>query len=112
MAAEEKSEMEAHILGPAESERLATLIERQRHGLLSEEEWAELDGLVAAYGRELHEQRLRELAKKRGVPLEHVRREIDAQFAEAVRQWQEIEPGLTRWQDQILTDGVSAQGAR
>ncbi len=53
-----------------------------------------------------------ELAKKRGVPLEHVRRETDAQLAEAVRQWQEIELGLTRWQDQILADGVSAQGAR
>ncbi len=112
MAAEKENEMEAHILGPVESERLSALIERQRHGLLSEEEWAELDGLVAAYGHELHEQRLRELAKKRGVPLEHVRLETDAQFAEAVRQWQEIEPDLTRWQDQILADGVSAQGAR
>ena len=112
MAAEEKNKMEECILGPAESERLSTLIERQRHGLILEEEWAELDKLVAAYGRELHEQRLRELAKKRSVPLEQVRLETDAQFAEAVRQWQEIEPDLTRWQDQILADGVSAQGAR
>ncbi len=107
MSAEEKSEMEAHILGSAESERLSTLIERQRHGLLLEEEWAELDRLVATYGRELHEQRLRELAKKRSVSLEQVRLETDAQLAEAVRQWQEIEPDLTRWQDQILVNGVS-----
>jgi len=107
MSAKERSGMEAHIPGPVESEHLSALIERQRHGLLSEEEWAELDRLVATYGHELHEQRLRELAKKRSVPLEQVRLETDAQLAEAVRQWQEIEPDLTRCQDQILVNGVS-----
>jgi hypothetical protein len=34
---------------------MAALVDRQAHGLLTDEEWAELEKLVATYGRLLHD---------------------------------------------------------
>ena len=50
-----------------------------------------MEKLVATYGRLLHERRVREVARKRGQPVEQVRREMEESLAQAVDQWQAIE---------------------
>src|SRR5579871_6508148 len=69
-------EADMPILGPADSRRMAALVDRQAQRLLTDEEWAELEKLVATYGRLLHERRVREVARKQGRPFEDVRREM------------------------------------
>jgi hypothetical protein len=75
---------------------MAALVDRQAHGLLSDEEWAELEKLVATYRRLLHERRVREVARKRGQPVEQVRREMEESLAQAVDQWRVIEADPTQ----------------
>lgn len=53
-------------------------------GALSDSESAELQGLVGTYSRLLHERRVREIAERRGVSEEQVRRETEAAVAEAL----------------------------
>lgn len=78
-------------LGPQESRRLAELFDRQARGDLSTAEQAELEALVAEYGRRLHERRIRELAERRGIPIERARREAAAQLEEALAWWRVFE---------------------
>jgi len=86
-------EAEADILRPADSRRMAGLVDRQAQGLLTDAEWEELETLVATYGRRLHERRVREVARQRGQPLERVRREMEESLAQAAAQWRAIETG-------------------
>jgi len=79
------------ILGPQENQRLAELFDRQEQSILSEPEKAELRALVDLYGRRLHERRLRELADERGVPVEQVRRDVDAELDDARAWWAAFE---------------------
>ncbi len=90
---EDEGEEAADILGPADSRRMAGLVDRQAHGLLTDAEWEELETLVATYGRRLHERRVREVARQRGQPLERVRREMEESLAQAAAQWRAIEAG-------------------
>jgi transcriptional regulator with XRE-family HTH domain len=78
-------------LSPDESRRLAELFDRQARQALSPAEALELEALVAAYGRRLHERLLRELAEQRGIPLAQARREAQAQLDEALLWWQAFE---------------------
>ncbi|HEY7067077.1 MAG TPA: helix-turn-helix transcriptional regulator [Chloroflexota bacterium] len=75
-------------LTSAESQRLAELFERQARQALPPVDREELEGLVAEYGRRLHERLLGELAQQRGIPLEQARSESQAQLDEAHRWWQ------------------------
>ncbi len=84
-------ETEAAILGPAESKRMSALIEKQRCQLLADDEWDELEAIVATYGRQLHERRMQAFARERGVPVEQVRRETAAHLAEAHAWWDAFE---------------------
>ena len=95
-SADDNGEADLRILGPADSQRMAALVDRQAHGLLRDEEWAELEKLVATYGRLLHERRVREVARKRGQPVEQVRREMEESLAQAVDQWRAIEAAPTQ----------------
>lgn len=101
-------ETDLAILGPAESRRMAALVDRQAHGLLTDEEWAELEKLVATYGRLLHERRVREVARKQGRPLEQVRREMERSLAQAAEQWRAIDDDPT----QQLVMGAHDQARR
>ncbi|MFN8559539.1 MAG: helix-turn-helix transcriptional regulator [Dehalococcoidia bacterium] len=74
-------------LDSAQSHRLADLFDRQARGALSPAEQDELESLVSAYGRRLHERRLRELAHQRGVALDEVRREAATRFDDALSWW-------------------------
>jgi transcriptional regulator with XRE-family HTH domain len=93
---DDNGEADLRILGPADSRRMAVLVDRQAHGLLSAEEWAELEKLVATYGRLLHERRVREAARKRGQPVEQVRREMEESLAQAMNQWRAIAAAPTQ----------------
>jgi transcriptional regulator with XRE-family HTH domain len=84
----DEAEVARTDLSPDESRRLAELFDRQARGALSTAEQAELEALVADYGRRLHERRLRELAERRGVPVEQARREVAAHLDEALAWWQ------------------------
>lgn len=75
-------------LGPEESRRLAELFERQAVGALARAEQEELEGLVAEYGRRLHERRIQQFAQQRGIPVEQARHEAAAQFDQALAWWQ------------------------
>jgi len=74
-------EEEPPVLGLEDSRRMGELFDR---GALSESESAELQGLVGTYSRLLHERRVREIAERRGVSEEQVRRETEAAVAEAL----------------------------
>jgi hypothetical protein len=77
-----------NALPPTESKRLSDLFARKREAGLTDEEGTELDTLIAAYGRRLHEQNLRELAQRGGVSIEAAERESAAQIAEALDWWE------------------------
>lgn len=53
-------------------------------GALSDAEDVELQGLVGKYSCLLHERRVREIAQKRGVPEDQVRRESEIAVADAL----------------------------
>src|SRR5438094_39203 len=74
VAVDDDDEAESRVLSPADSRRVAVLVGRQAQRLLTEEEWTELEELVARYGQLLHERRLRARARRRGVSLEQERR--------------------------------------
>lgn len=84
-------EGDATELSSDESSRLAQLFERQSRGTLAQAEQDELETLVAAYGRRLHDRRLGELARQRGIPLDEARREAAAQFDDALAWWRGFE---------------------
>jgi hypothetical protein len=75
-------------LNPHESRRLAELFDLQAHGTLSQAEQQELHELVAEYGRRLHERRLQEIARQRGISVEEARREMATELDQAVLWWQ------------------------
>lgn len=89
---------EINALDPWQSHRLSELFDRQAHGILSPTEAVELEALVATYGRQLHEQRLRELAAQRGISLEEARRAADEGFDRAREWWQTFEASPERRQ--------------
>lgn len=79
-------EASGQILSAKESRWLAELLDRQGRARLSEAERTELDSLISTYGERLHEQSVQEIAHKRGMSVEQVRREAEAAVTEA-RDW-------------------------
>ena len=64
---------------PEQSRRLSELFDAQSRRGLTSDERQEIETLVADYGRRLHESRLQEIARKRGVTVEKARRQVAAQ---------------------------------
>jgi hypothetical protein len=89
------AEAEALDLGPDQSQRLADLFALQAQGTLSDEARAELEALVAEYGRLLHERRLREIAQQRGISVSEARHDVEESLAGALAWWEKFhaEPG-------------------
>jgi len=106
---EEDGAAESRILGPVDSQRMATLVGRQAQRLLTESEWVELEGLVAKYGQLLHERRLRARAQRHGVSLEQEQRETEVHLAHQIDQWP---PAEFDAQQQALIDGAVESRAR
>ena len=84
------------ILDRSQSRRMRTLYQRQGQRSLTDDEWAELDGLVAAYGHRLHERRMRKLAQRRGISAEQAERDTAVDLADALDWWQEVAPDPAR----------------
>jgi hypothetical protein len=76
----------AFDLDPEQSRRLAELLDLQDKRESTPSEQSETDGLVAEWGRRLHEAGIREIAKKWGRPLEETRH-----LAEAIEWWRAFE---------------------
>lgn len=81
----ESAEKES-VLTPAQSSRLRQLYEQQGQRALTEDEWAEMDALVAQYGRLVYEQGVRDIATARGLPVEQARADLVAEM-ERVLAW-------------------------
>ena len=88
MAAE--TEEEDSVLTPAQSQRLRQFYEQRGQRALTEDEWAEMDALVALYGRRLYEQGVRDIAKARGRPVEQTQ-------ADSRQKWSGPRPGDDNW---------------
>lgn len=84
------------ILDPDQSRRMRELYDRQGQRSLTDDERTELDGLVAAYGHRLHERRMRELARRRGISVEQAERDTAADLADALDWWQEVQSDPAR----------------
>jgi hypothetical protein len=78
-------------LDPHQSRRLSELFDRQAHSTLSQAEQDELEALVTEYSWRLHEHRLREIAKQRGISLDEARAISSAGLADALAWWQAFE---------------------
>lgn len=78
-----REEEEETILGPEDSRRMGELFDR---ATLTDAESAELQELVSTYSRLLHGRRVREIAQKRGVSEDQVRRDTEAAVADT-RGW-------------------------
>ncbi len=72
-------DVEGSVLVPEQEHRLRALYATQHRRPLTEDEWREMDSLVAAYNERLCEQGLEDLARSRAVPVEVVRSELDAE---------------------------------
>jgi hypothetical protein len=90
-AAEEDS-----ILTPEQSHRLRSLYERQGQRALTEDEWAELDELVATYGRLFYAQGVRDIAAQRGLPVEQVQADLAADLERVLAWRRELEADPAR----------------
>jgi hypothetical protein len=76
-------------LSPDQSRRLAELFDRQADGLLAEPERAELNALVAEYGRQFQETTATEVARQRGIPVEEVQRQADERVGLVGAWWEQ-----------------------
>lgn len=89
---------DADILDPDQSRRLHELYDQQGRRSLMDDEWVELESLVAAYGHRLHERRMRELAQRHGISVEQAERDTAADLADALDWWQEVQSDPDRLQ--------------
>lgn len=90
-AAEEDS-----ILTSEQSHRLRSLYERQGQRALTEDEWAELDELVATYGRLFYAQGVRDIAAQRGLPAEQAQADLAADLERVLAWRRELEADPAR----------------
>jgi transcriptional regulator with XRE-family HTH domain len=93
---EEVHDPTSSYLTPEQSQRLSELFDRQARGDLAADDQAELDRLVAAYGRRLHERQVRDYAARQGLSVEQARREIASRFEEAIAWQPAAEPDQAR----------------
>lgn len=79
-------DLQAPLLDPEESQRMAQLFERQSDGTISMAEQRELETLVADYGLKLRALRIRQLTKSRGLSTEEAERLIAEEVRTALAQ--------------------------
>jgi len=84
------------VLSPVQSQRLSELFDLQDDGRLTATERIELDALVAAWGRAVNEQGIRDLAARRGVPVEEMRAEVLADVDHALVWWRAVQDDPAR----------------
>ena len=87
---------EGDYLDPTQSRRMEDLFEAQGWRDLTDDERAELGALVAAWGHRANEQALRDIAAKRGQPIERVRADVDADLNRALAWWADAQADPAR----------------
>jgi len=90
------SDDEDGALDPEQSRRLSELFDLQDYGRLTEAERAELDALVAAWGRAVNERGIRDLAARRGIPVEQMQAEVLGEVDHALAWWREVQDDPAR----------------
>jgi hypothetical protein len=80
-----------YALSPEQSRRMSELFRRQDYVGLTTTEQAELQALVNASARQLHELRIREIAELRGVSVEQARHDVAQELEEALKWWEAFE---------------------
>jgi len=105
-------DVEEHdVLDPEQSRRLQSLYNRQHRRALTEAEWAEMDELVAAWGRGVYERGVHSIAAKRGQPVEQVRAELAADLEQKLAWRRELEANPARLQA-LIDESRERQRAR
>ena len=84
------------VLSPVQSRRLSELFDLQDDGRLTATERIELYALVAAWGQAVNEQGIRDLAARRGVPVEEMRAEVLADVDHALVWWRAVQDDPAR----------------
>jgi len=102
---------EDDVLDPEQSRRLQSLYNRQHRRALTEAEWAEMDELVAAWGRGVYERGVRDIAAQRGQPVEQVRTELAADLEQKLAWRRELEANPARLQA-LIDEARARQRAR
>ncbi len=87
---------EEDVLDPDQSRRLEDLLEAQDWRTLTGDEHAELRELVAEWGHRANEQALRDIAAKRGQPIEQVRADVAVDLDRALVWWEEVQADPAR----------------
>ncbi len=87
---------EDDVLAPGQSRRLSDLFDLRGRRPLTNDERAELDALVGAWGRAVSERGFRDLARRRGVPVEQVRAEALADVDRALAWWHAVQADPAR----------------
>lgn len=102
---------EGNVLSSEQSRRLSELFDRQDDGRLTAAERAELDTLVDAWGRAVNERGIRELAARRGLPIEQMRAEVLADVDRALAWWREVQDDPARL-EAVIHDAKERRQAR
>jgi nucleotidyltransferase/DNA polymerase involved in DNA repair len=105
-----RTEANKPVLGTRDSRRLAQLLDKQGRQTLSGTESDELEALVAKYRHLLHERRLSEIARQRGISVEQARREAEVPVNESLRWWRTFSTDPQRRQG--VADQVKRRRAR
>ncbi len=92
----DKPSDEDDILDPEQGRRLSELFDLQDYGHLTEAERAEMDALVALWGRAVNERGIRDLAARRGVPVEQMRADVLGDVDRALAWWREVQDDPAR----------------
>ncbi len=102
---------EDDVLTPAQSRRLSDLFDLRSQRPLTDDERAELDALVGAWGRAVSERAFAEVARRRGVPVEQVRAESLAETERVLAWWKEVEADPAR-REEVVRDARKRQRTR
>ncbi len=75
---------------------MAVSIRLQDYGRLTNDEQAELDVLVGAWGHAVNERGIHDLAARRGVPVEQMQAEVLGDVDRALAWWREVQNNPAR----------------
>ena len=99
------------VLPPEQSQRLSDLFDLRDRRPLTDDERAELDALVGAWGRAVSEREYTEVARRRGIPVEQVRAESLAEIERVLAWWKEVEADPPR-RAEVMRDAQERRRTR
>ncbi len=94
---------EDDVLAPEQSRRLSALFDLRGQRPLTDDERAELDALVGAWGRAVSERKFAEVAHRRDIPVGQVRAEVLAETERVLAWWKDVEADPAR-REEVVRD--------